>query len=277
MHGKTATTLTLEAIDRYQQWCTARGRSMNTVKAYKSDLKEFLKAAGENGVITPEEYEELAMSWLNLTRQVVSPKTTARRLTSLRSFAKWAKIGTVLEDYIAPTPARSMPHPIPEGEEGLERMIRAAKNPEQVALVTLGGYVGCRISESLNVDLHNLDLANRTLLIRGKGDKERVVPLSEKAITYLQDSIIEAVVKPDHRLVSYQDRFARQIIKNLGIRAGLKREVASHDLRATYATIILSQTNNIRLVQELLGHASVATTEVYTGISMDQMRAAVNF
>jgi site-specific recombinase XerD len=277
MLGTTGMTLTLEAIDRYQQWCIARGRSTNTVRAYGSDLKEFLKAAGENGQILPEEYEDLAFSWLNLTRQKVSPKTTARRLTSLRGWAKWAKYGTVLDDYIAPTPARSMPHPIPEGEDGLERMISVAKNPEQVALITLGGYVGCRISESLSVDLHNLDLQNRTLLIRGKGDKERVVPLSDKAVEYLQDSIIDAVVKPDHKLVSYQDRFARQIIKNLGLRAGLKREVASHDLRATYATIILSQTNNIRLVQELLGHASVATTEVYTGISMDQMRAAVNF
>jgi len=217
------------------------------------------------------------MSWLNLTRQQVSPKTTARRLTSLRGFAKWAKIGPVLEDYIAPTPARSMPHPIPELEDGLDRMIRAAKNPQQVALVVLGGYVGCRISESLNVDLHNLNLAERSLLIRGKGDKERLVPLSDKAMTLLQEPIIEAVTRPDHKLVSYQDRFARQVIKNLGIRAGLQREIASHDLRATYATIILSRTNNIRLVQELLGHASVATTEVYTGISMNQMREAVNF
>jgi site-specific recombinase XerD len=277
MLGNAETILTLDAIDRYQQWCTARGRSQNTVKAYRSDLKEFLKAAGENGKILREEYEDLAFSWLNLTRQQVSPKTTARRLTSLRGFAKWAKIGPVLEDYIAPTPARSLPHPIPEGEQGMERMIAAAKNPEQVALVVLGGYVGCRISESLSVDLHNLNLSERTLLIRGKGDKERIVPLSEKAIGYLQEAIIGAVVKPDHKLVSYQDRFARQVIKNLGIRAGLMREVASHDLRATYATIILSQTNNIRLVQELLGHASVATTEVYTGISMDQMRKAVNF
>lgn len=277
MLGKRETILTLESIEQYQQWCTARGRSLNTVKAYRSDLKAFLQAAGENNQISREEYEELAMSWLNLTRQQVSPKTTARRLTSLKSFAKWAKMGAVLEDYIAPTPARSMPHPLPELEEGLDRMISVAKNPQQVALVTLGGFVGCRISESLAVDLHNLDLASRTLLIRGKGDKERVVPLSDKAVELLQDSIIEAVVKPDHKLVSYQDRFARQVIKNLGIRAGLQREVASHDLRATYATIILSRTNNIRLVQELLGHASVATTEVYTGISMNQMREAVNF
>jgi site-specific recombinase XerD len=247
------------------------------VKAYTSDLREFLKAAGENGTISQAEYEDLAFAWLNLTRQTVSPKTTARRLTSLKGFAKWARMGEVLTEYIAPTPARSMPHPIPEGEEGLERMIRAAKNPEQVALVALGGYVGCRISESLSVSLQSLDLKERTLLIRGKGDKERVVPLSEKATMHLQNAIIDAVVKPDHKLVSYQDRFARQVIKNLGLRAGLQREVASHDLRATYATIILSQTNNIRLVQELLGHASVATTEVYTGISMEQMRKAVNF
>jgi site-specific recombinase XerD len=277
MRGTKETTLTLGAIERYLQWCIARGRSQNTVKAYGSDLKAFLAAAGDKGKVSPEEYEELAMSWLNMTRQQVSPKTTARRLTSLRGYAKWGNFGPVLDDYIAPTPARSLPHPLPEGEDGLERMIRAAKNPQQVALVTLGGYVGCRISESLSVTLHNLDLASRTLLIRGKGDKERLVPLSDKAVIHLQESIIEAVTRPGYKLIGYQDRFARQVIKNLGLRAKLQREVASHDLRATYATIILSRTNNIRLVQELLGHASVATTEIYTGISMSDMREAVNF
>jgi site-specific recombinase XerD len=277
MRGTKETTLTLGAIERYLQWCIARGRSQNTVKAYGSDLKAFLTAAGDKGKVSPEEYEELAMSWLNMTRQQVSPKTTARRLTSLRGYAKWGNFGPVLDDYIAPTPARSLPHPLPEGEDGLERMIRAAKNPQQVALVTLGGYVGCRISESLSVTLHNLDLASRTLLIRGKGDKERLVPLSDKAVIHLQESIIEAVTRPGYKLIGYQDRFARQVIKNLGLRAKLQREVASHDLRATYATIILSRTNNIRLVQELLGHASVATTEIYTGISMSDMREAVNF
>lgn len=275
MRGPKGTTLTLDAIEHYLQWCIERGRSQNTVKAYRSDLREFLKAAGENGQVTPEEYEELATSWLTLTRQQVSPKTTARRLTSVRGFARWANLGDILSEYVAPTPSRTQPHPLSEGEEGLERMIRAAKNPQQVALVTLGGYVGCRISESLNVDLHNLDLMRRTLLIRGANDRSRLVPLSDKAVAYLQDAIIEAVTRPEYKLIGYQDRFARQVIKNLGLLAGLQREVASRDLRATYASLVLSRSNNVRLVEELLGHA--VHDEPHMSTPMTQMREAVNF
>ena len=89
---------------------------------------------------------------------------------------------------------------------------------------------------------------------------------------------ILAMAKPDHRLISYQDRFSRELIKNLGRRAGVRREISSHDLRATFATEALGHCdNNIRVVQELLGHASVNTTEIYTGVRMDQMKKAVNF
>jgi site-specific recombinase XerD len=277
MPSKQVTTLSFETIDRYRQWCIGRGRSANTVRAYTSDLKEFLKAAGENEQVTREEYEELAMSWLNLTRNTWSPKTTARRLTSLRSFAKWADWPAVLEDYIAPTPGKTIPHPIHEGIEGIRKMIEVAKNHEQVALVTLGGFVGCRISESLSLTIKSIDVHEMLVTIRGKGDKTRTVPLSEEAWTYIVPSFALALAKDDQRLVSYKDRFARQIITNLGLRAGLSRKIASHDLRATFATAALDKTSNIRVVQELLGHASSQTTEVYTGVAVSQMREAVQF
>lgn len=275
MRGTTVTTLTLETIDRYRQWCTARGRAENTTRAYTSDLREFLKAAGEEGKITQEEYEELAMSWLNLRRMQVSPKTTARRLTSVRGFAKWAGWGKVLEEYIAPTPGKTIPHPLPEGMAGVERMIEQAKNHEQAALVSFGGEVGLRISESLSCTIDSFDLHDMLLTIRGKGDKTRTVPVSEKAWDHLMPAYALAMTKPDKRLVSYKDRFARQIVTNLGARAKLMRPVSSHDLRATFATALLDSGANLRVVQELLGHASSETTEIYTGVTMDAMRKAV--
>lgn len=277
MPGTRVTTLTPETIDRYRQWCIARGRSHNTVRAYASDLNEFLKAAGEDQAVSQEEYEELAMSWLNLTRMIVSPKTTARRLTSLRGFAKWAQWGTVLEDYIAPTPGRTIAHPIPEGLDGIKRMLAVAKNEEQAALIALGGLVGCRVSETLSLTVNSFDLSHMLLTIRGKGDKTRVVPVSDLAWEHISTAMVAAISKPDKRLVSYKDRFARQIVTNLGLRAGLQRKVTSHELRATFATAALAQTSNLRVVQELLGHASSQTTEVYTGVGMAQMREAVQF
>ncbi len=275
MPGTMATTLTYETIDRYRQWCIGRGRSENTVKGYTSDLKEFVKATGE---VNQEEYEELAQSWLNLYRAKLSPKTTARRLTSLRGFAKWAGWGPVLVEYIAPTPGKTIPHPIHEGVDGLRAMIERAKNYEQAAIVTLGGFVGCRISESLSLRTHDFDVHSMNVTIRGKGDKTRTVPVSPEAWSNLQSAWVLAHDKKDNLLVSYRDRFARQLVTNLGHRAGLRRPVKSHDLRATFATEALDRCGgNVRVVQELLGHSSVETTEIYTGISMGAMREAVQF
>lgn len=275
MPGVTVTTLTYETIDLYRQWCIGRGRSENTVKGYASDLREFVKATGE---VSQEEYEELAQSWLNLYRAKLSPKTTARRLTSLRGFARWAGWGPVLEDYIAPTPGKTIPHPIAEGAEGVRAMIERAKNYEQAAIVALGGFVGCRISESLSLRTYDFDTQTMQVTIRGKGDKTRVVPVSPEAWVNIQSSWVLAHSKSDNKLISYKDRFARQLVTNLGVRAGLKRKVSSHDLRATFATEALDRTGgNIRVVQELLGHESVETTEIYTGVSMSAMREAVQF
>jgi len=274
MPGTVVTTLTAETIDLYRQWCIARGRSENTAKAYKSDLTEFLKATGD---VEQEEYEELAQSWLNMYRLKVSPKTTARRLTSLRNFAAWAGWGKVLADYIAPTPGKTIPHPLPAGPDDVRRMIEHAKNFEQEALVALGGFVGCRISESLSMTTDCFDVHAREVTIRGKGDKTRVVPLSDEAWASIQAAWVLAHQKPDKRLISYQDRFARQIIRNLGARARIPRPVSSQDLRATFATAILDKTGNIRLAQELLGHSSVETTQIYTGVHRAEMREAVIF
>lgn len=275
MRGTTVTTLTAATIGHYRQWCTGRGRAENTTRAYTSDLFLFLAEAGENETVTREEYEELAMSWLNLRRMQVSPKTTARRLTSIRGFAKWAGWGKVLDEYIAPMPGKTIPHPLPEGMAGVERMIEQAKNHEQAALVAFGGEVGCRISESLSIQTSSFDLHDMLLTIRGKGDKTRTVPISERAWDHLMPAYALAMSKPDKRLVSYKDRFARQIVTNLGARAKLQRPVSSHDLRATFATALLDSGANIRVVQEVLGHASSETTEIYTGVTLDAMRKAV--
>ena len=156
-------------------------------------------------------------------------------------------------------------------------MIEQTRNIEQEALVALGGFMGLRVSESLGFCTHHLDLDSMLATIRGKGDKTRVIPVSSQAWTHIAPAYAMAMSKPDHRLVSYQDRFARQIITNLARRANLKREVTSHDLRATFATAAYDKTRDIRAVQELLGHASSETTEIYTGVLMENLRKAVDF
>lgn len=205
-----------------------------------------------------------------------APKTTGRRLTSLRAFARWAKWETELSEYRAPTPTKTIPHPLPERLDGLIRLLKVAKNPEQEALIGACGFIGLRVSEALAFKTSWLDAQARTIRVRGKGDKERVVPVSPRAWSAICTAYVNAM-HGDGYLIHYQDRTARKCITSLGRRAGLARSISSHDLRATYATILGDNNVPPRVIQELLGHASLSTTEIYMGVGMSALKNAVDF
>lgn len=269
------TTLSLDSIEAFRQRCIAYGQSMNTAKAYSSDLREFLKGTGLDS-IPAQQYETLALTWLNTTRSECAPKTTSRRLTSLRAYAKWANLPNALSDYKAPSPARPIPHPIPERMPGIERMLEKALNAEQRALVGLCGFAGLRISEARAAKVSWFDTRDMMIRVRGKGDKERYVPMSNRCWDAISSAYIEAaIVGPKTKLISYGDRSARKAITSLGRKAGLSRPIASHDLRATLATHLSEQGVQQKVVQEILGHASGATTEIYIGVAVSSMRSAV--
>lgn len=268
------TTLSIESIDRFHRSLFARGRSPKTIKAYTTDLRMFLKDLGSE-VCEMWELEEMGMTWLTMNRKVVAPKTTARRLTSLRRFAAWAGHPDYFGDYKVPMPAVAQPHPLPEGVSGVRRLIEVARQQNQKTLVALCGLCGLRISEALSIRASNFNLEAMTLKVLGKGEKERIIPLSQETWEIVAKSVIQSRVDNDAPLVGLQDRFARRVITDLGVRAGLQRHISSHDLRATFGTEVYNKTLNIRLAQELLGHSSSKQTELYTGVAMTEMRKAV--
>lgn len=267
-------SISQETIEVFLDWLKTRGRSSNTVKAYGSDLRVFLTEAPEMLSLTTIEDE--AMRWLNRHREALTPKTTGRRLTALRSFLRFLGIRDPLFEYIAPKPARPQAHPIPEGLDGVKKLLVQCRNDRQCALVALTGMLGLRISEAINVKYSDFNLDEMTLTIRGKGDRTRVIPVDNTTWRFLRDACLESFISNRPTVVGFKDRFARQLIKNLGIKAQLSRDIASHDLRATFATDLNDRGVNIRLIQELLGHASVKDTQVYTNVTLDQMRQAVS-
>lgn len=155
-------------------------------------------------------------------------------------------------------------------------MIEVAKPGEQRALIALCGLCGLRVSETLATRPSGFDFDRLDLTVRGKGDVTRTVPVMEQAWEAMFDSVTRAFLTGQNPLViSFKDRFARSLITALGERAGLDRRVASHDLRATFATEVYNRTLDQRVVQLLLGHASGSTTELYIGVTRDKMRDAV--
>lgn len=114
------------------------------------------------------------------------------------------------------------------------------------------------------------------LTVYGKGDKVRYVPVSPVAWSAIMGAVVESF-EDNSLLCPISDRAARSLVTRMGRTAGLKCEIASHDLRATFATIIQMNTKDIRVVQELLGHASITTTQIYTETQMEAMKKAVEF
>lgn len=224
------------------------------------------------------ELEGFAQYWLNASRQELAPSTTGRRLTSIKVWGKWAGDATVLSDYVPPEAARGIAHPIREGKDGLLRMIAVARNPEQKAIIGLTGFAGCRISEARDARPSWFNVHDMTVTIRGKGDKTRIVPISADAWEAISEAYIDARLRnDDSTIISYADRPARKVVTALGKKAGLSRAVSSHDMRHTFGTLVFDKTRNIRVTQELLGHGSSSTTEIYTGVSEAAMREAVQF
>lgn len=183
--------------------------------------------------------------------------------------------GPVLPHYNAPNIGQRVPHPLPRLEEDLAALMLVARTAEERALIACLGYEGMRMHEALALQVSKIDLAAGSIDVIGKGDKERRIPITRNASEYLIPQVIDALVKGRTGLLTLFDRNARNIITTMGERAGISRPISSHDLRATFATVVYRDTKDIRLVQVLLGHADISSTQVYIGLTFDQMKEAV--
>lgn len=262
---------TKASITSYLNSLATHGASEATIRAYGADLRGAHAATGDLFDWPTAEVE--FARWLTDGRASWAPRTTARRLGTLRSFARWSGApGSFLASYRPPKPAAAQPHPIAEGIDGVLRMIKSTRNPKHRALCALTGLLGLRVCEAIIVTPQDFDLNDMTLRVRGKGDKARIVPVGATAWRYIAPRWNAALAS--ERLCPYTDRGARAAITRHARNAKLSAHVSSHDMRATFATTAYRNTKNLRAVQELLGHADSKTTQVYTGISMDEMRAA---
>jgi integrase/recombinase XerC len=257
-------------IDQFLANLTINGASHETIRAYRADLMGALLEVGSPTTWADTEHQ--LATYLTDHRAALAPKTTARRLTTFRSYARCHGQRDFLANYRAPKAATAEPHPIPEGIDGVLRMIQSSRNPRHRALCALTGLMGLRISEAIAVHRDDFDIAEMVLTVRGKGDKTRIVPVSDKAWRYIKTAHAKA---GDGSIVKLGNRGARYAISRHARNAGLSRHVASHDMRATLATAAYDKTRDLRAVQELLGHADPRTTQVYTRVSMTARRTAI--
>jgi len=277
--------------------------SKNTISAYRRDLARYLEFLKDRAIETPEKITELTVSDFGQalsSRWGMSATSVARVLSGVRGLHKyWLIEGTTLNDSAArvkpPKPPRRLPKAITIDE--VERLLAAsgpdagdedaiALDPIKVrdrAILELLYATGGRVSEITNIDLD--DLVDPTLIrLFGKGSKERVVPVGSFAQRALEAYLVRvrptlAVLGRGTPALFLNQRGSRlsrqtvwQIIAQAGEKAAIQKEISPHTLRHSFATHLLEGGADVRVVQELLGHSSVATTQIYTLITVDALR-----
>ncbi len=289
-----------------------RGLAENSVKSYRRDLRRYLGHLAAVGVTELDQVTEETVSGFlmalregNSEHQPLSATSAGRSVVAVRGFHKFAvKDGLALADPSAgvrpPTPAKRLPKAIALDE--VEKLLEAAGAPgtalalrDRALLEVLYG-TGARISEAVGLDIDDLELdlddpGASTVLLRGKGSKERIVPVGSFARDAVQAYVVRG--RPDLLGVGGSQtstteragamflnarggRLSRQsawaVIVKAAERAGITAEVSPHTLRHSFATHLLEGGADVRVVQELLGHASVTTTQVYTLVTVDSLR-----
>ena len=281
-----------------------RGLAVNTLTSYKRDLRRYLGYLDSQGIGDLDSITEptvtgflMALREGDSEHPPLSATSAGRTVVAVRGFHKFAvKDGLARLDPSAgvkpPSPAKRLPKALPLAD--VEAILDAAGAPGTVlalrdrALLELLYGTGARISEAVGLDVDDLDLGggetSGTVLLRGKGGKERIVPVGryarEAISAYLTRARPELVVggsgTPAMFLNARGGRLSRQsawtVIVKSAERAGVTAEVSPHTMRHSYATHLLEGGADVRVVQELLGHASVTTTQVYTLVTVDSLR-----
>jgi integrase/recombinase XerD len=265
----------------------------NSVAAYRRDISRLYKwLAGRNiATLAIRDLSDYA-AWLH--RQNLAPSSVARHVVSLKLFCRYLQLEGILRENAAELLGSQklwerVPHVLTSDQ--VDRLLDAPKRFDKLwrrdrAMLELLYATGCRASEISNLQMRDLHLDEGYCKARGKGDKERIVPLGQRAIAavreYLEHERTAIATRcnrpPDWVLVSRRGHRLRreriwELFKQYAMRAGVPAEMSPHTLRHSFATHMLAGGADLRQVQELLGHASIATTQIYTHVDTSRLKA----
>ncbi|MEV4532206.1 tyrosine recombinase XerC [Asanoa sp. NPDC049518] len=285
-----------EAVDEFARHLSqVENRSAHTVRAYVGDVVSLLDHAVRMGGATPGDLDLAVLrSWLARLRTLGGARASlARRAAAARTFSAWAHRGGLLASDVGAQLAT------PKANRDLPAVLRTEQATELVlapgdeaaptllrdrAVLELLYATGIRVSELCGLDRADVDAGRRVVRVLGKGDKERSVPYGQPAQEALDDwlrlgrSSLSTAASGDALFLGarggrLQATVVRRLVSGYARAAGLPH-ITPHGLRHSAATHLLEGGADLRAVQELLGHASLATTQIYTHVSMERLRAA---
>jgi integrase/recombinase XerD len=274
-----------------------RGLARNTLEAYRTDLQQYQLFVTAHGLdplgVTPRELGDFIseLAGPGDGRSPLAPATLQRKIACLRSFYRYLRREQMIDhdpatELRAPRVRGRLPQVLSRDEIAKLLAQPRGNSPTAIrdrALLETMYACGLRASETIGLELADLDLEAGILRARGKGSKERIVPIGSKAISslrsYLDGARPRLVGLTDQTRVFVNHRggpLSRQglykIVQRHAKRAGLDHRMSPHTLRHSFATHLLSGGCDLRSLQEMLGHADIATTQIYTHLSADRLR-----
>lgn len=292
-HDNSPLLPTIKLYVRYLR--LERNLSPNTIEAYRNDLAHLEAFMMRNNLnledVTLEQLHTFAAS---LHEYGITPRSQARVLSGVRSFFRFLVLDGVVES--DPTELLEWPSlpehlPVVLTLEEIDRIedsidLSKAEGARNRAIIEVLFSCGLRVSELVNMKLSDLYLEDRVLLVRGKGNKERLVPVSNKAITDLKRWFFDRnlmKIKPGEDDYVFLNRRGAHLtrtmilimVKRQAEEAGIKKTISPHTFRHSFATALLQGGADLRSIQAMLGHEKIDTTLVYTHISNEQLRKAI--
>lgn len=267
-------------IDRFTAHLAAM-RSAHTAKSYAADLAQLSSSLGGQMDLTPPKLRAY------LRQYGGSPVTRARKLSALRSFVRFLREagrieGDPTEALEAPFRRKRLPKALSQhqAEAMLDQQPHSAAPERDRALLELMYAAGLRAAEVVAVNLGDLDLPRGQVHVRGKGNKERMALFGEPARQAIEAYLPKRGSTDPALFVGPQGkrlttRTVQNVVKRWAVQAGLPPDTSPHTLRHSFATHLLDGGADLKSVQQLLGHESLATTQVYTHVSVERLREAV--
>jgi integrase/recombinase XerD len=276
-----------------------RGASENTCLAYQRDLEDFTRWLTKRPhSVTEADSTDIRDFLTTLARRGLARSSSARKLSSLRQFFKFLHGDGYRDDnptaiIDSPRPGRSLPKVLSEAEVYAllvaARAVKGAAGDRILAMMELLYATGLRVSELVSLPLNAVTGDRQVLLVKGKGNKERMVPMNEEAraaldnylavrITFLPEDTGSRWLFPSRSKEGHvtRRRFA-QMLSDLAVDADLDpRRVSPHVLRHAFASHLLANGADLRLVQQMLGHADISTTQIYTHILDARLKSLVS-
>jgi len=293
----------LAAVEAFLEMVSAeRGASKNTLEAYARDLRDFAGFLNSKKTATDAAGADLVRTYLaSLDDAGLAPSTRARRLSTLKQFHKFLYTDGWREDdpclgLKGPGAKQRLPKALSEAdvdallEAAQARSGKDAEGMRLLAIVELLYASGLRISELVTLPLSAVGGDPRLIMVKGKGGRERLVPVAERAREALEDYLSkrERFTKgpqdgspylfPSRGKEGHLTRHrVAQLLKELALEAGLDpKKVSPHVLRHAFATHLLSHGADLRAVQQMLGHADISTTQIYTHVLDERLKQLVN-